>query len=516
MTPYLRASAAGGCSDEPTDVLRGGMRDRRRSCGAPWSGCAVAIAIVCGGVPSAADWRDSVTFTLSDRARGEFVDWFRPPDGIAPAGAERYGFFANQLRAGVRVVLPHAQLTVEAQDTRLANLPDDATLPPPHGALGPGALYFLNTRDTSQGETFLKQGFVTLRRRGFTAKLGRFEYREGAETVPGDATLAFLKRARINERLVGTFDFTHVTRSFDGGLLAYDEPGWNATAMGLRPTRGGFEVSANRELDGVTLAGLALTAKRLPFAGAPPADLRVFYLYFEDRRNEPLKVDNRALIARESDRDSIFVHTIGGHAVTAVEAGPGLLDGLVWAVAQGGEWGVLDHIAWAHAVELGYQLPAVPAQPWLRIGYNGSSGDDDPTDGDHGTFFQVLPTARVYAQFPFFNLMNNQDVFAQLILHPHARVTLRTDYHWLSLTERRDLWYAGGGATNAKIFGFSGAPSGGHRELAHLVDLSLTVSLHQYVSLGVYYGHAFGRSVVRTSFADADADYGFAELTFRY
>jgi hypothetical protein len=492
------------------------MRDRRRGSSASQLACALAVALVCGGAPSAADWRDNVTFTLSDRARGEFADWFRPPDGAAPAGAQRYAFFANQLRVGVRAVLPHAQLTLEAQDTRLANLPDDATLPPPHGALGPGALYFLNTRDTSQGETFLKQGFLSLRRRGFTAKLGRFEYREGAETAPGDPTLAFLKRARINERLVGTFDFTHVTRSFDGGLLAYDEPGWNATAVGLRPTRGGFEVSANRELDGVTLAGLALTAKRLPFSTAPPADLRLFYLYFEDRRNEPQKVDNRALVVRQGDRDSIFIHMIGGHAVTAVDAGPGVLDGLVWGVAQAGEWGGLDHVAWAHAVELGYQLPRIPAQPWLRIGYNGSSGDDDPTDGDHGTFFQALPTARAYAQLPFFNLMNNQDVFAQLILRPHARVTLRTDYHWLSLTERRDLWYAGGGATNAKIFGFAGAPSGGHRELAHLVDLSATVSLHQYVSLGLYYGHAFGRSVVRASFADADADYGFAELTFRY
>jgi len=498
------------------DVLRGGMQDRSRRSGAHRAGWALAVALLCAGAASAAEWRDRVTFTLSDRARGEFVDWFRPPDGVASEGAERYGFFGNQLRAGVHVVLSHVQLTLEGQDTRLANLPDDATLPPPHGAIGPGALYFLNTRDSSQGETFLKQGFLTLRRRGFTATLGRFEYREGLETMPGDPTLAFLKRARIAERLVGTFDFTHVTRSFDGVRLTYDEPGWNATAMGVRPTRGGFEVSANRELDDVSLAGLALTAKRLPFSGAPPADLRLFYLFFDDSRDEPLKVDNRAPGVRELDRDSIAVHTIGGHAVTAVDVGPGVLDGLVWAVGQFGEWGELDHAAWAYALELGYQLPRVPAQPWLRIGVNQSSGDDDPTDGDHGTFFQVLPTARVYAQLPFFNLMNNQDVFAQLVLRPHARVTIRADYHWLSLTERRDLWYAGGGATNARIFGFSGAPAGGHRELAHLVDLSVNAKLHDHVSLGVYYGHAFGRAVVRTSFAGTDADYGFVELTFRY
>jgi hypothetical protein len=492
------------------------MPDRSSGADTLWTACTIAAAIVCSGVPSAADWRDSVAFTLSDRARGEFVDWFGPPGTAAPAGAKRYGFFANQLRAGVRVTLPNAQLTVEAQDTRLVNLPDDATLSPPHGPLGPGATYYLNTRDTNQGETFLKQGFATLRGRGFTAKLGRFEYRDGAETTPGDATLAFLKRTRINERLVGPFDFTHVTRSFDGGSLAYDAPGWNATAMGARPTRGGFEVSANGELDGVSLAGLALTAKRLPFASALPSDLRLFYFYYEDRRNEPTKIDNRALGVRQTDRDAIFVHTIGGHAATAAELGPGVLDGLVWGAGQTGEWGDLDHLAWAGAVEVGYQLPNVLAQPWLRIGYDASSGDGDPTDGDHGTFFQMLPTARVYAQLPFFNLMNNQDVFAQLILRPHARVTIRTDYHWLSLIERDDLWYAGGGATNDEIFGFSASPSGGHRELAHLVDVSATVTLHERMSLGLYYGHAFGRSVVRASFDDADADYGFVEVAFRY
>jgi len=117
---------------------------------------------------------------------------------------------------------------------------------------------------------------------------------------------------------------------------------------------------------------------------------------------------------------------------------------------------------------------------------------------------------------PFFNLMNDQDVFAELILRPHERVTLRTDYHWLSLTNRDDLWYAGGGAGHDEIFGFSGTPSGGHRALAHLVDVSATVLLHKYVTLGVYYGHAFGESVVRNTFQDPNADYGFTELTFRY
>jgi len=35
--------------------------------------------------------------------------------------------------------------------------------------------------------------------------------------------------------------------------------------------------------------------------------------------------------------------------------------------------------------------------------------ENKPSDDQHNTFFQVLPTPRVYARFPFYNLMNNKD-----------------------------------------------------------------------------------------------------------
>src|SRR5437667_6208179 len=133
------------------------------------------VLLAVAGVSEAADdwggWRDRVTLTLSDRLRGELVDWFRPRG--APRGAGRYGFFASRLRVGVSVTLPHVQLVLQGQDTRLTNLPGDAD------ALGPGALYVSHTHDTSQGEPFVKVGFVTLRRSGFAFTGGRFEYADG-------------------------------------------------------------------------------------------------------------------------------------------------------------------------------------------------------------------------------------------------------------------------------------------------------------------------------------------------
>ena len=48
------------------------------------------------------------------------------------------------------------------------------------------------------------------------------------------------------------------------------------------------------------------------------------------------------------------------------------------------------------------------------------SGDSNPNDGAHGTFFQVPPRLRAYSRFPFFNMMNSRDDCGELILHCRA------------------------------------------------------------------------------------------------
>jgi hypothetical protein len=103
----------------------------------------------------------------------------------------------------------------------------------------------------------------------------------------------------------------------------------------------------------------------------------------EDGRSDPRKVDNRPLAERQADHKDIAIHSWGGHVLVAADAGPGKVDGLLWTVAQTGRWGDIDHAAWAYAVEGGYQLPSLPAAPWLRVGYDRSSGDNDPTDDNH-------------------------------------------------------------------------------------------------------------------------------------
>jgi hypothetical protein len=477
---------------------------------------ALGLGFFACGAPSvqAGGLREHVVFTLTGRLRAEWVDYFEPPAGSAPADAHRYTFGASQLRAGVRATFPHLQLVVEAQDTRLFGLPVDASLAAPRGNLGPGAIYYAHAQEASPGGTFLKQATVTLRRSGLAASVGRFEYSDGLETVPADPSLAWVKRTRVAERLIGPFGYTHVSRSFDGLRFSYDRARWNATALAVRPTRGGYDVRANSGIEDVGLAGLAFSFK--PSLGPWPADLRAFYLYYDDDRPDTLKVDNRPAALRREDRGRVRVHTVGGHLATVLSGSSGSADLLLWSVAQIGDWGSLGHGAWALAAEAGWQFIRVPGTPWVRAGYDRSSGDPDPADGEHRTFFQVIPTPRIYAQFPFYNLMNCEDLFAQLVLRPHPRLQIRADLHRLRLVEPNDLWYSGGGATNDEVFGFSGVPSGGRRSLARVAEVSAAVRIHPRVGVYAYYSQALGQDVVKATFPGPNARYGYLELSFRY
>jgi hypothetical protein len=175
---------------------------------------------------------------------------------------------------------------------------------------------------------------------------------------------------------------------------------------------------------------------------ASESDLRIFALHYHDGRRA-LKTDNRPQSARAADLNKLRLTTLGGHYITTFKAGAGKIDFLLWGAGQFGAWGRLDHHAGAIAAEAGYQLSGKTAdkvKPWLRAGYFRCTGDGDPNDAMHGTFFQALPTPRIYARFPFYNMMNNEDAFVQLRLKPHTKLTLRTDVHHLRLSSARDLW----------------------------------------------------------------------------
>jgi hypothetical protein len=153
----------------------------------------------------------------------------------------------------------------------------------------------------------------------------------------------------------------------------------------------------------------------------------------------------------------------------------------------------------------------------LRGGFYYGSGDGNPNDGMHNTFFQILPTARWLSRFPFYNQMNNRDAFGQVMLRPGSRLGLRAEIHSLRLAQSEDFWYQGGGAFQPWTFGYIGRPSGGNRGLATVADISADYRINADVSLGLYLGNAWGGGVIQDIYPRGEnGRFGYVELSWRF
>ena len=451
------------------------------------------------------------TFAGSLRVRPEFYSWF-PVEG-ADYG---YTFTAAVLRLGVTQQTPKDETMLEIEAPYLIDLPGHASVAAPKGQLGQGGSY-RDANGNQSASLFVKQAFVRLKNFGTptsSLKLGRFEFSDGQETVPSDPSLAWLKQNRIGQRLIGPFSFTHVGRSFDGFQFVDNKPKRNLTFLGVMPTRGVFDLKGGDTLTGVKVAYLAVTIPQT--AKSKPIDARLFGVYYEDTRDPMTKTDNRPLAQRTADHNPIKIGTFGFHYLRTQKMGAGKLDTLLWAAGQLGSWGSQNQGAYSFSAEIGYQPAKMAWKPWLRAGYFVASGDGNPANNQHGTFFPMLPTPRLYARFPFFTESNLKDLFGQLILRPNPRLTLRPEVHALWLADSNDLWYGGGGAFQDKTFGYAGRPGKGARYLGTLEDVSFDYQWNKTTNVNLYFAHVDGGGVIQNVYGQSTATFGYLELVKKF
>jgi len=468
-----------------------------------------SIALHPGYSQSRMSRNSSLSFFIYDRTR---VDAWKWPE--APPEENSYGYVESLLRLGVAQRIHRWDWELELAQPAVLDVPDKAVSPvSAQGQLGLGGTYYAsNGNNTEPATAFFKQGFLRYGGESGQIRLGRFEFFDGQEIQPKNPTLAWLQTNRIVQRLIGNFGFSNAQRSFDGLDAHIGSGAWNLTAMAARSDQGVFNMNGNPELN-VDLQYLAFTRPELK----GHLLWRAFGAGYHDGRTFVTKTDNRALAVRASDHGNIRIGTYGIDAIAAVPAGPGQIDLLFWGALQNGSWGALAHRADAVAVEGGYQVTRLRSAPWLRGGWFRSSGDNNATDTTHNTFFQMLPTPRVYARLPFYNLMDSTDDFVEVMDKPTKWLALRSDLRWLKLTSPHDLWYQGGGAFDDKVFGFTGRPANNASSLASLVDVSADCRVTQNVSLNFYYAYAQGKRVMAAIYAaDHNLQYGYVELVYHW
>ena len=479
-------------------------------------GILVSIAIGLAGLYTMAQTApvstgSPVTLSAMDRTRTDANNWYGDPPYTTT-----YPYVEQLLRFSVAQRIKRIDWLVEASQNDVFDVPTTSVSPvTAQGQLGLGGTYWAaDGGNTLPAAVSFRQGYVRYHGNGpdKTLRAGRFEFFEGTETTPKDATLLWLQTNRVAQRLIGNFGFSNGQRSFDGIDGHYGKASWDLTAMVGRPTQGVFNMNANPELN-VDVQYLAYTKHDL----RGHLVWRVFAIDYHDGRTGLTKTDNRALAVRQADHKNIRVGSYGADAVTTIPAGPGSFDLLFWGVLQNGNWGLLQQHSGAFAVEGGYRLTSLASKPWLRGGLFRSTGDQDATDNRHTTFFQVLPTPRGYARFPFYNLMNNRDAFVQVLDSPTKRLEVRSDLHFVQLTSNTDLWYGGGGAYDNLAFGYTGRPANQRNSLATVADLSADYQLTKALAVNAYYGHSFGKSVVGAIYpASREANFGFLEVVYRW
>lgn len=456
----------------------------------------------------------NVTFSGTLRLRLYDWDWFVPK-----SGNNSYLYTGNLLRFGFSQDLDSWDWKVEFSVPFLLGMPNNATVAAPQGALGLGATYVsANGGSRNVGMIFPKQMYIRFDELGGSSanrlQIGRFEFFDGAEVASKNATLATVKRNHIEQRLIGNFGFSDVQRSFDGLNYSFHEGPSNLTFVAAVPTRGVYQVDGwgwNRI--GFGYLGYTYSNGHRRQAG----ETRVFAIDYDDWRHI-LKTDNRPVSTRTGDLANIHIQTWGGHTVQVFETNAGTFDAVLWGVAQTGHWGYQKQRSGAVDAEAGFQPKILPSlKPWLRGGYTWGSGDGNPKDNVHGTFFQLLPTPRAFARFPFFNMMNLEDGYGSLTLRPHPKFTLSNEFHTLRLASASDLWYSGGGAFQPWTFGYTGRSTSGARSLANLYDANLEYRLNPHVTATGYYGYAQGRAAMEAIYPKGkDAQFGFLELIYRF
>lgn len=406
---------------------------------------------------------------LLNVSRAEAWSFFEPRDG---GGTPAYAFVGNRATLGVCVAGARIDLHGAFQYAQLIGLPAGAWGP---GPLGPGALFFDAARAPQAYQLYFHAMSARVRQivPGLAIEAGRMEYESDEGT--GEAG-----------RLIGGAGWTIFGRASDGVRADYERPGWSAHAAFLMPTQGAFEESANPTITRVQLTAASWAAR----------GVRIFAHRYRDTRLVAERPDNTG---RREDRVDIDVQTFGALLSGSV----GRLDAHLWGAVQRGDWYGDAHRGFSIVAEARYGWPAARGRPSVSAGFVHASGDSDPRDAAHGTFFPMVPTTRPDLFGATYAQMNLRDLHAGIELQPWAGLSLAASVRHLSLASHLDRWYSGTGATASRGggFGYSARPSALSTDLGTALQLSARAGIGRYWTVGASAGVVKGGDVVQRQFA---------------
>ena len=303
-----------------------------------------------------------------------------------------------------------------------------------------------------------------------------------------DATLRFGRQELLYgaQRLVSPLDWSNTRRTWDGARIILQNEAWRIDTFATRPVE--IEKYELNEAD----------------------NDQEFYGFYAVHPIPEWKLSIDTYLLR-LDRDSV---PDGGEERSTAGLrlnGTCPLTGVEYDAEGGwqfGDSGSRDIKAWFAAIEAGYTLRDVAGQPRAYLGYDIASGDDDPTDGENGTFNQLFPLGHAY--LGYIDVLGRQNVidFSQGVScwPVEKKLHVRADHHIFHRTERADAVYNVGGGVLRE------ADAGTSSEIGSEIDLTITYKLDRNTQLAGGYSHFFAGKFIEQSGPSDDIDFLFASV----
>jgi len=304
------------------------------------------------------------------------------------------------------------------------------------------------------------------------------------------------------QRLIGSFEWANIGRSFDAVRLRYDDQAWWADAFIAQVV-----VHDDNRLND--------TDNDLPNA----ADDSTFYSIYGGCRGLRLGDVELSWILRDNDNaDDREIHTFG----TRFEGKYAQWDYDGEFAYQSGDWtNRIDHHAFAVHLGAGYTLTQITSKPRVGAQYNFATGDDDPDDNDHETFDNLFPTNHPhYGYMDFFSWQNMHNLQLEFQIDPVERLWIKTHLHFFWIHRDDDQWYNAGGGATAGIGPSANRDAGNciGEELDFVINYVFNVPcLDSLLSLQCGYSHFWAEDFVKDTFGEnSDADFVYIQTIINF
>ena len=297
------------------------------------------------------------------------------------------------------------------------------------------------------------------------------------------------------QRLVSTLPWANSQRSWDGARVLLDTHGWQIDGFYTRYTPV-IKYQLNDWRLGPDFWGVYATGK---LGKDKKVGIDLYYLGLETDGsvtfNGTTGIEERHTIGTRlfgSFGDSGFSYDLEG-------------------AYQFGDVGTANVSAWMLASQIAYAFKDSDWSPKAYIGFDMSSGDDTPGDGDVETFNQLFPLGHAYNGYmDLIGRQNIIDLSTGFSFKPHNKVLVKADFHHFARTEDTDSVYnAGGGVLRATTPGASS-------QVGQEIDLTVSYTVDRHLTLQAGYSHFFAGDYFSDTGSGDDIDFYYFQAGYKF